>query len=53
LADLLTLITILEIAFGDPDHVMTAERKLEALKQTNHDFSTYYIEFQCYAADVQ
>jgi hypothetical protein len=32
--------------------VETAERKLEELKQTNDDFSTYYPKFQCYAANV-
>jgi hypothetical protein len=35
--------TVLEMAFRDPDHVVTAERKLEGLKQTNYDFSTYYV----------
>jgi hypothetical protein len=30
-----------------------AKRKLEALKQMNCDFSTYDVEFQYYAADVQ
>jgi hypothetical protein len=53
LANVLALIMVLEMAFGDPDRVMIAEQKLEMLQQTNYDISTYYIEFQCYAADVQ
>jgi hypothetical protein len=32
LADVPALITVLETAFGDPDHVVTAEGKLGALK---------------------
>jgi hypothetical protein len=45
LADVLALLTILEMAFGVLNHIVTTERKLETLKQTNCDFSTYYIEF--------
>jgi hypothetical protein len=45
LANILTLIIILETAFGDPDQVTTVERKLEALKPTNYHFSTYYAGF--------
>jgi hypothetical protein len=33
------------MAFRDPDYIVTAEWKLEVLKLTNHDFSTYYAEF--------
>ena len=44
---------ILDMAFGDPDREATAERKLENLKQANGEFSTYYAEFQRYAADVK
>jgi hypothetical protein len=40
------LIDILETAFGDPNHISAAECKLEALKQTKHDFSTSYAVFQ-------
>jgi hypothetical protein len=39
------LITVLEMTFRDPDHVATAERKLEMVKRTNCNFSTYYAEF--------
>jgi hypothetical protein len=53
LADVPALITVLEKAFGDPDCMAVAERKLESLKQTNCDFSTYCVEFQDYAADTQ
>jgi hypothetical protein len=53
LTDVLALITVLKTAFRNPDYVAVAERKLEALKQTNYDFSTYYAEFQSYAADIQ
>jgi hypothetical protein len=47
------LIKNVETAFRDSDHMTIAERKLEVLKQTNRDFSTYYIEFRCNTADVQ
>jgi hypothetical protein len=54
LADVLTLMTILKITFRDPDHIATAERKLNLLKQINKcDFSTYYVEFNYFAANVQ
>ena len=53
LASIIELLKVLEIAFGDPDHESTAERKLEVLRQANHEFSLYYAEFQRYAADVQ
>jgi hypothetical protein len=47
------MITVLETEFGEPDCVTTAERKLEVCKQTNHDFSTKYKEFQSYTADIE
>jgi hypothetical protein len=47
------MIIVLEIAFRDPDHVVTTKWTLEILKQTNCNFSTYYAEFQCYATDIQ
>jgi len=37
---------VLRTAFGDPDEVKTAVRKLEALRQNNREFSQYYAEFQ-------
>jgi hypothetical protein len=33
------LITVLEIAFGNPNHIVTVEQKLEALQQTSGNFS--------------
>jgi hypothetical protein len=53
LANVLMLIIVLEMAFGDPDCVATAEQKLEELTQTDRDFSTYYTEFEYYAIEVQ
>jgi hypothetical protein len=38
-------ITSLNEAYGDPDHVTTAERTLAKLCQGNWDFVTYYAEF--------
>jgi hypothetical protein len=52
LGNIPTHIAILEMAFGDPNCVAIAERKLEALKQINHNFFTYYAKFQCYALNV-
>jgi hypothetical protein len=46
-------IMVLETTFGNPNCVVTGERKLEMLKQTKCDFSPYSKEFQYYAADVQ
>jgi hypothetical protein len=53
LTDISALIKVLEIAFRDRDCVAMTERRLEALKQTNCNFSTCYVEFQCYATNVQ
>jgi hypothetical protein len=39
------LITVLETVFGDPECMATVKQKLEALKQTDHDISTYHAEF--------
>ena len=50
LDDLAELIGILETAFGDPDRVAIAERKLRSLCQAKRDFSTYYAAFTYYAA---
>jgi hypothetical protein len=44
---------VLETAFRNLDHMAIAERKLEALKWINCDLSTYYVKFQCCAADIQ
>jgi hypothetical protein len=45
LTNIQTLITILETAFGDQDHVTIVKRKLEELKQTNPNFSTDYVVY--------
>ena len=47
------LLNVLEAAFGDPDRTWTVERKLESLKQTNRDFSTYHAEFSHHVANTQ
>jgi hypothetical protein len=45
-------IQLLEAAFGDPDRVATAERKMREIKQKNREFSHYYAEFQVIPADL-
>ena len=52
LEDLPAFIQLLEAAFGDPDRVATAERKMGEIKQKNREFSQYYAEFQVIAADL-
>jgi hypothetical protein len=52
LEDLPAFFQLLEAAFGDPDRVATAERKMREIQQTNHEFSQYYAVFQVIAADL-
>jgi len=52
LEDLPAFIQLLEAAFGDPDRIATAERKMREIKQKNSEFSQYYAEFQVIAADL-
>ena len=52
LEDIPALIQLLEAAFGDPNRVATAERKMREIKQKNREFSQYYAEFQVIAADL-
>src|SRR5882757_755298 len=52
LEDLPAFIQLLEAAFGDPDRVATAERRMREIKQKNREFSQYYAEFQVIAADL-
>jgi len=52
LEDLLAFIQLLEAAFGDPDRVATAKRKMREIKQKNREFSLCYAEFQGIAADL-
>jgi hypothetical protein len=40
-------VTLLDEAYGDPDHMNTPKRILTKLCQGNWDFVTYYLEFQC------
>lgn len=40
------LLVHLEKAYGDPNRVRNARRKLDALRQTNQEFSRFYAEFQ-------
>ena len=47
-----SLIQILEAAFGDPNRYSTAARKINSLRQGNKNFSSYYAEFQRYAANL-
>jgi len=52
LEDLPACIQLLEAAFGDPNQVATAERKMREIKPKNREFSQYYAEFQVIAADL-
>jgi hypothetical protein len=52
LEDLPAFIQLLEAAFGDPDQIATAERKMREIKQKNRVFSQYYAEFQVITADL-
>jgi hypothetical protein len=45
-------VTSLDEAYGDPDHVNTAEWTLAKLRQGNWDFVIYYTEFQRLIADL-
>jgi hypothetical protein len=52
LADLSSLIQLLEAAFGDADRVAKAEWTMRDIKQKNREFSQYYAEFQVITADL-
>jgi len=52
LEDVPAIIQLLEAAFGDPDRVATAERKMREIKQMILEFSQYYAELQVIAADL-
>jgi len=45
------MIDQLDAAFGDPNGVVIAERKLHEMKQMNYEFSQYYDEFEVIATD--
>ena len=53
LANLATLIAILDTAFGNPNRVAEAESKLLTLQQGAREFMLYYAAFQHFTADVQ
>lgn len=40
------ILKLMEEAFGDPDKVQNAQNELFRLRQKNHDFSTFYAEFE-------
>ena len=46
------IIQLPEAAFGDPDQLPSAERKMREINQMNCEFSQYYAEFQVIAADL-
>ncbi len=52
LPNLAALVQILENAFGNPNRVQDAERKLHTIQQGSCDFSSYYAESSRYAAEV-
>jgi hypothetical protein len=52
LGTLADLITILDTAFGNPNRVAEAEAKLATIQQGTRDFSSYHVEFQQYATDI-
>jgi hypothetical protein len=52
LENLPAFVQLLEAAFGDPDRVAMAERKMKDITQRNCEFSQYYAEFQVIAADL-
>jgi hypothetical protein len=52
LGNLEAFVTLLEEAYGDPDHVNTTEWVLAKLHQGNRDFVIYYAEFQCLNVDL-
>jgi hypothetical protein len=52
LEDLPAFIQLLEAAFGDPNRVAAAKRKMRKIKQQNHEFSQYYAWFQVVVADL-
>jgi hypothetical protein len=50
--DLRAFIQLPKAAFGDPDRVATAKRKMQKINQKNSEFSQYYAEFKVIAADL-
>ncbi len=52
LPDVASQVQIVENAFGNPNRIQDAERKLNTIQQASLDFSSYYGEFSRYTADV-
>ena len=52
LEDLPAFIQLLEAAFGDPDRVAPAERRMREFQQKNHEFYQHYAELKVIAADL-
>jgi len=52
LEDLPAVVELLEAAFGDPDQVATAERKMHQIKLLIRVFSQHYAEFRVIAAHM-
>jgi len=52
LEDLPAYIQLREAAFGDPDRVATAKRKMWEIEQKNREFSQYYSKFQVITTDL-
>ncbi|KFA54492.1 hypothetical protein S40293_09985 [Stachybotrys chartarum IBT 40293] len=46
LPDYHDILEILQKAYGDPNEARTARRKLDAIRQRNQDFATFFAEFQ-------
>jgi hypothetical protein len=51
LRDYQDILDILQKAYGDPNEARTARRKLDAIKQRDRDFATFYAEFQSLSLD--
>ena len=52
-ANLVTVIAILDTAFGNPNRIAKAKSKLSTLLQGAREFTLYYAEFQRYTIHVQ
>jgi hypothetical protein len=46
LENLKAFVTLLEEAYGEPNHMNTTEQALTKLCHSNRDFIMYYMEFQ-------
>ena len=51
LSDYEEILTILEHAFGDPNHAWNAHNDLYCLCQGNKEFSIFFAEFECLAME--